>query len=63
MAAIRRQESLWWFECQRARQLQQSQPREAGVKSPATGGRFKEEVILRPDDGDEEEIDFRKDRE
>ena len=63
MAAQRRQESLWWFECQRARQLQQSQSGEAGTQSAATGRRFKEEVILCSDDGHEEEADFSEDRE
>jgi len=63
VAAIRRQKSLWWFECQRTRQLQQGQSRETGVEASATGRRFKEEVILCSDDGDEEEADFREDRE
>ena len=63
MATQRRQESLWWFECQRARQLQRGQSGEAGAQGPATGRRFKEEIILCPDDGDEEEADFREDRE
>jgi hypothetical protein len=63
MATQRRQESLWWFECQRARQLQRSQSGEAGAQGSATGRWGKEEVILRPDDGHEEEVDFREDRE
>jgi len=63
VAAIRRQKSLWWFECQRTRQLQQGQSRETGVEASAARRRFKEEIILCPDDGDEEEADFREDRE
>jgi len=63
MDAQRRQSGVWWFECQRTRQLQQSQSRETGVEASAAGRRFKEEIILCPDDGDEEEADFRKDRE
>ncbi len=63
MAAQRRQESLWWFECQRARQLQQGQSWETGAQGPAAGRWIKEKVILRQDDRDEEEADFREDRE
>jgi len=63
MDAQRRQESRWWFECQRARQLQQSQSGETGAQSPAAGRWIKEKVILRQDDRDEEEADFREDRE
>jgi hypothetical protein len=63
MAAQRRQESLWWFECQRARQLQQGQSWETGVEASAAGRWVKKKVILRQDDRDEEEADFREDRE
>ena len=56
------QESLWWFECQRARLLQRSQSGEAGAEGSTAGGWRTEKVILRPDDGDEEEADFRQDR-
>jgi len=63
VAAIRRQKSLWWFECQRTRQLQQGQSRETGVEASAARRRFKEEVILCSDDGHEEEADFSEDRE
>ena len=61
MAAQRRQESLWWFERQRESLLQQSQSGEAWAQSPAAGRRVKEEVILCPDDRDEEEADLCQD--
>jgi hypothetical protein len=61
MATLRRKESLWWFECQRTSFLQRSQSREAGVEASATGRWRQEEIVLRQDDGDEEETDFRED--
>ena len=63
MATQRRQKSLWWFECQRASLLQRSQSGEAGVEASPTGRWREEKVILRQNDGDEEEADLREDRE
>jgi len=61
MATIRRKESLWWFECQRARFVQQSQSGEAGVESSAARGWRQEEIVLREDVRDEEQADIRED--
>ncbi len=52
MATQRRQESLWWFECQRASLLQRSQSGEAGIeatspKSEDRNRREAEEIFLR----------------
>ena len=63
MATQRRQESKWWFECQRTRFLQRSQSWQTGVEAATAGGRIEEEVILCPDDGDEEEVNLSQDRE
>jgi len=63
MAEKRRQESQGRFEREGARLLQQSQPRKARVEASTTGGRKPSRLFLRQNDWDEEEIDFREDRE
>jgi hypothetical protein len=61
MAAQRRQESLWWFECQRSRQLQQGKPWETGVEASSARGWFAAGFFLRQDERYEEETDFGED--
>jgi hypothetical protein len=57
----RRKESKWWFERKREGVLQRSQPREARFESATTRGWIAQGVILREDDGYEEEADISQD--
>ena len=63
MAEKRRQEPQGRLERQGARILQQSQSRQARFEAATTGGRKPSRLFLRQNDWDEEEIDFREDRE
>ena len=57
----RRKESSGWSEREGEGVLQRSQPRKARFESAATRRWIAQDFILRKDDGDEEEADFRKD--
>ena len=63
MAEKRRQIREGRLEREGARLLQQSQPRKARFETSTTGGRKPSRLFLRQNDWDEEEIDFREDRE
>jgi hypothetical protein len=61
MAAERREKPVGWIKRQRTGVLQRSQSGEARFESPSTRRWFTEEVFLREDGRDEEEVDVFKD--
>ena len=62
MDKSRRKSKEWWAEREGEGFLQRSQSRKARIESSAARGWLKERQFLREDDGDEEEINFRKNR-
>jgi hypothetical protein len=58
----RRKEPEGWAEREGEGFLQRSQSRKARLESSAARRRFTQKFILREDDGDEEEINFSKNR-
>jgi len=59
----RRKEPQWWAEREGEGIVQRSQPRKARFESSATRRRFAQGLLLREDDGYEEEADISQDRE
>jgi len=62
MDKSRRKSKEWWSEREGEGFLQRGQSRKARLESAAARGWLKERQFLRKDDGDEEEINFRKNR-
>ena len=57
----RRKEPQWWAERKGEGIVQRSQPRKARFESSATRRRFAQGLLLREDDGYEEEADISQD--